>query len=67
MAALTYAAESACYRAGAEIEKNQAKLKEGGMKQNEAYLKGIEEYAIECSICKIVGSETITYVSDEGI
>ncbi|MDG1264534.1 MAG: acyl-CoA dehydrogenase family protein, partial [Flavobacteriaceae bacterium] len=35
--------------------------------QRESYLKGIEEYAIECSITKILGSETIQFCSDEGI
>ena len=38
-----------------------------GADQQEAYLKGIEEYAIECSITKILGSETIQFCSDEGI
>jgi hypothetical protein len=59
MAVEAYSMESMCYRAGAEIEKNQARLKAEGMSANEAYLKGIEEYAIECSIAKVLGSESI--------
>ncbi len=32
-----------------------------------AYIKGIEEYAIECSIAKVFGSEAYQYITDEGI
>ena len=67
MAALTYACESAVYRAGSEIERNQGRLKTEGMSEQEAYLKGIEEYAIECAICKVIGSESVMVVSDEGV
>jgi alkylation response protein AidB-like acyl-CoA dehydrogenase len=67
MAVRTYAIESATYRAGNDIEKNILRLESEGMDQQKAYLKGIEEYAIECSITKILGSETIQLCSDEGI
>ena len=50
MATRTFAIESATYRAGSEIEKNIARLEKDGMEHQEAHLKGIEEYAIECSI-----------------
>jgi len=67
MAVRTYAIESATYRAGAEIEKNILRLESEGVDHQEAHLKGIEEYAIECSIVKVLGSETIQFCSDEGI
>ena len=67
MAVRTYAIESATYRAGNEIEKNIERLESEGVDHQEAHLKGIEEYAIECSIVKVLGSETIQYCSDEGI
>jgi len=67
MAVRTYAIESATYRAGADIEKNIKKLISEGMDHQKAHLKGIEEYAIECSIVKVLGSETIQFCSDEGI
>ena len=67
MATFAYTAESMVYRAGADIEKNQARLKEEGKTPQEAYLKGIEEYAVECSICKVLPSEMIAEVSDEGV
>jgi alkylation response protein AidB-like acyl-CoA dehydrogenase len=67
MAVRTFAIESATYRAGAEIEKNIGRLEGEGIDHQKAHLKGIEEYAIECSIVKVLGSETIQFCSDEGI
>jgi hypothetical protein len=67
MAVRTYAIESATYRAGNDIEKNILRLEEKGVNHQEAHLKGIEEYAIECSIVKVLGSEAIQFCSDEGI
>ena len=67
MAVRTYAIESATYRAGNDIEKNILRLEKEGVNNQEAYLKGIEEYAIECSIVKVLGSETIQFCSDEGV
>jgi len=67
MATRTFAIESATYRAGAEIEKNIGRLESEGMDHQKAHLKGVEEYAIECSIVKVLGSETIQFCSDEGI
>jgi len=37
------------------------------MKKSDAYLKGIEEFALECSIIKVVSSEHVSWVSDEGV
>ncbi len=67
MASRTFAVESSTYRAGNEIEKNISRLESKGANHQEAHLKGIEEYAIECSIVKVLGSETIQFCSDEGI
>jgi len=67
MAAMTYAMESVTYRAGHEIERNQGLLKASGKTAQEAYLKGIEEYALECSIIKVICSESLAYVVDEGV
>ena len=67
MASRTFAIESATYRAGAEIEKNIRRLESEGMDHQKAHLKGVEEYAVECSIVKVLGSETIQFCSDEGI
>ena len=67
MAVRTYAIESATYRASNDIEENILRLESEGLDKQTSYLKGIEEYAIECSITKVLGSETIQYCSDEGI
>jgi alkylation response protein AidB-like acyl-CoA dehydrogenase len=67
MAVRTFAVESATYRAGSEVEKNILRLESEGVDHQQAHLKGIEEYAIECSIVKVLGSETIQFCSDEGI
>lgn len=67
MATSAYAGESATYRAAKDIEK-RIKLREAeGVSHQEAELKGVEEFAIECSILKVAVSEDIQNCSDEGI
>ena len=53
MATNTYAGESACYRAAKDIEDRIAIRIADGNPHQEAELKGVEEYAIECSILKV--------------
>ncbi|MEN7546794.1 acyl-CoA dehydrogenase family protein [Rapidithrix thailandica] len=67
MAIRTYATESGCYRAGQDIEDKISDLIAEGLPENEAKLKGIEQFAIECAIMKVHGSETLDYVVDEGV
>jgi alkylation response protein AidB-like acyl-CoA dehydrogenase len=67
MATSTYAGESATYRAAKAIEDRiNARVAEGNSHQ-EAELKGVEEFAIECSILKVAVSEDVQNCSDEGI
>jgi len=67
MAASCYAGESATYRAAKDIE-DRIKMRETeGATHQEAELKGIEEFAIECSILKVAVSEDIQNCADEGI
>lgn len=67
MAASCYAGQSATYRAAKDIE-DRIKIREtDGASHQESELKGIEEYAIECSILKVAVSEDIQNCSDEGI
>lgn len=67
MATNIYAGESAAYRAAKNIEDRiNARISEGATHQ-EAELKGVEEFAIECSILKVAVSEDIQNCSDEGI
>ncbi|WP_020527235.1 acyl-CoA dehydrogenase family protein [Flexithrix dorotheae] len=67
MAIRTFATESAAYRAGQDIEDLIDELMDGGMDENEAKLKATEQFAIECAIIKIHGSEVLDYVVDEGV
>lgn len=63
----TFATESATYRASQNIEDAINELVEGGMDKGEATLKGIEQFAPECAILKVYGSEALDYVVDEGV
>ena len=67
MATSCYAGESASYRAAKDIEDRIAEREAAGSTHQEAELKGVEEYAIECSILKVAVSEDIQNCSDEGI
>ena len=67
MATNTYADESASYRAAKNIEDRITLREAAGNTHQEAELKGVEEYAIECSILKVAVSEHVQACSDEGI
>ncbi len=67
MATNTYAGEAASYRAASNIEDRINQRLANGNSHSEAELKGVEEYAIECSILKVTVSEDIQACADEGI
>jgi alkylation response protein AidB-like acyl-CoA dehydrogenase len=67
MATNCYADESAAYRAAKDIENSINNRLGKGSTHQEAELKGVEEFAIECSILKVIVSEHIQSCSDEGI
>ena len=67
MATSAYAGESASYRAAKDIEDRISIRHEKGASHQEAELKGVEEYAIECSILKVAVSEDLQNCTDEGI
>jgi alkylation response protein AidB-like acyl-CoA dehydrogenase len=67
MAARIFASESAHYRAGQNIDDAYDALVAGGMESGKAKLKSLEEFAIECAILKVHGSEVLDYVVDEGV
>jgi len=67
MATSCYAGESASYRAAKSVEDRiEARVAEG-VSHQEAELKGVEEFAIECSILKVAISEDVQNCADEGI
>ena len=63
----TYTVESAIYRAAENIEEAIANLEKSGMDKQKATLKGIEDYAAECAMLKVAGSECLDYVADEAV
>lgn len=67
MATNCYADESASYRAAKNIEDRIALREVAGNTHQDAELKGVEEYAIECSILKVAVSEDVQSCTDEGI
>ena len=67
MALQTYALESAVYRISQNIQDRIDSLEKEGMEKGKATLKGIEEYAAECAMMKVVGSEVLDYVTDEAV
>ena len=67
MATNAYAGESATYRAAHDIEKRINIRVDEGNSHQEAELKGVEEFAIECSILKVACSEDVQNCTDEGI
>jgi alkylation response protein AidB-like acyl-CoA dehydrogenase len=62
-----YVDESATYRAAGDIQNRIEARETEGNSHQEAELKGVEEYAIECSILKVAVSEDVQHCSDEGI
>ena len=63
----TYVIESATYRAGQNIDDAIKGHISEGMSKEKATLKGIEDYAIECAILKVAGSECLDFVADEAV
>lgn len=62
-----FVGESATYRAGGDID-NRIKIRQSeGNSHQEAELKGVEEFAIECSIIKVAVSEDVQNCTDEGL
>jgi alkylation response protein AidB-like acyl-CoA dehydrogenase len=63
----TYVVEAATYRAGQNIDDAIAAYVATGMDKGAATLKGIEDFAPECAVLKVAGSECLDYVVDEAV
>jgi alkylation response protein AidB-like acyl-CoA dehydrogenase len=62
-----FAVESALYRCGMDIYRKEQELLAAGKGENEAMLGAAREFAVECAILKVEGSEVLDYVADEGV
>lgn len=67
MATGTFVSEAGSYRAAKDIQDKIDELVSGGMNHQEAELKGVEEFAVECSILKVFVSDLAQNTADEGI
>ena len=67
VASAIFASESAHYRASQNIDDAYNAMVSNGMSEAEAKLKSTEQFAIECAILKVHGSETLDYSVDEAV
>jgi alkylation response protein AidB-like acyl-CoA dehydrogenase len=67
MAIRTFAAESTAYRISQFLHEKKEAGSAAGKSFGQATLEAAEEYAIECSIIKVLGSEVIDYCVDENV
>lgn len=67
MATGAFVSEAGSYRAAKNVEDKIEELVAGGMNHEEAELKGVEEFAVECSILKVFVSDLAQHTADEGI
>lgn len=67
MASRVFCVDAGVYRIGRNIDLKREELQKNGMEVQKSKLESIREYAIECAILKVKGSENADYVIDEAL
>jgi alkylation response protein AidB-like acyl-CoA dehydrogenase len=67
MIARTFAAESVSYRTAGMIDSLLEGIDQGAPAAPKQIMEALQEYAVECSILKVLGTETLHYVADETV
>jgi alkylation response protein AidB-like acyl-CoA dehydrogenase len=67
MVSLNYATESLSYRTGGLIDRMLEGVDLGASDAAGQILAALREYAVECSILKVVGTETLDWIVDEAV
>ncbi|TDL32491.1 acyl-CoA dehydrogenase [Jeotgalibacillus sp. S-D1] len=67
MGSRLYAMESSVYRTVGLFEDRMSQLSDEEIKNGKEVANSIAEYAIECSLNKVFGTETLDYIADEAV
>ncbi len=63
----TWTTESAVYRATSDIQCTIEKYESEGMAHGEAVIQANADFQVECAMMKVLGSESLDFIVDEGV
>src|SRR6266567_367426 len=67
MVVRTYAMESISYRSAGMIDQLLEGVDQGSQSAGKQILEALQQYAVECSILKVMGTEALHFVADETV